>query len=264
MGSVKPNPCSCILCKKESSHLGIRTHYLRSHGSDSEMSIWHNVAKVKEIQKTERINKYYSEPKNCKECHSVIPYPGTKKFCSHSCSAKFSNREREKSGYTMSASAKESIRNKLSKPSIIKGPFSKIYTRKCKFCNNTFLSPKILHICPLCQHLKYNKNKDQWSFKFNVFDHPNLFDLDLLKKVGWCSFGGKRGGTKNLNGLSRDHKVSVNEAKKNNYDPYYISHPCNCDLIPMAENNKKKVTSSISYYDLIALVNEYDALRGKH
>ena len=114
-------------------------------------------------------------------------------------------------------------------------------------------------ICENCQPLKWQNNKDQYSFKFNVFEYPDLFDLELLKNIGWVSFGGKRGGTKNLEGLSRDHKVSVSNAKKYGYDPYYISHPCNCELMTMPSNNKKNSNSSITYEDLKILVDSYDA-----
>jgi hypothetical protein len=76
--------------------------------------------------------------------------------------------------------------------------------------------------------------------------------------VGWVSFGGKRGGKTNHHGLSRDHKVSVTEAKKKGYDPYYIRHPLNCELMPHIDNNKKKSRSSISYDELVHLVKEYD------
>lgn len=64
--------------------------------------------------------------------------------------------------------------------------------------------------------------------------------------------------------MSRDHKVSVDEAKKNNYDPYYITHPMNCELMPHIENNKKKITSSITYNELKLMVDNFDALRGGH
>ena len=74
---------------------------------------------------------------------------------------------------------------------------------------------------------------------------------------------GKRGGKKNINGLSRDHRISVNEAKKFNYDPYYISHPLNCELMPHQQNNKKKTKSSTTYDELVKLVNDYDN-RGDH
>jgi hypothetical protein len=88
-------------------------------------------------------------------------------------------------------------------------------------------------------------SKSGYKFTFNVYHFPELFDLDLLNKVGWYSPGGK---TKkwNINGLSRDHKISVNDAIKNNYDPYYIT-PLNCELMPHIENNSKKTKSSISY-----------------
>lgn len=59
----------------------------------------------------------------------------------------------------------------------------------------------------------------------------------------------------NPNGLSRDHKI--NEAIKNNYDPYYITHPMNCDLISHKQNNKKNTMSSITYEKLITLIDNF-------
>lgn len=84
-----------------------------------------------------------------------------------------------------------------------------------------------------------------------------MFDVELLKSVGWFSPGGKAGKW-NPNGLSRDHKVSVTDAVANGYDPYYITHPLNCELMPHIKNNKKKTKSSITYEELKLLVNEYD------
>jgi len=63
----------------------------------------------------------------------------------------------------------------------------------------------------------------------------------------------------NTNGLTRDHKISVNEAIRNNYDPYYIKHPLNCELMSWKKNNKKKTKSSITYSKLKQLVDAYDA-----
>jgi len=97
----------------------------------------------------------------------------------------------------------------------------------------------------------------QYRFKFNVYDYTDLFDLDILNSVGFYSPGGKSGKW-NIDGLSRDHKVSVSESIKNKYDPYYISHPLNCELMPHKENNKKKHKSSITYETLVGLVDEYD------
>jgi hypothetical protein len=50
----------------------------------------------------------------------------------------------------------------------------------------------------------------------------------------------------------------VNEAIKNNYDPYYIKHVMNCELMLWIDNIRKYKRSSISYEELKKLVDEYD------
>ena len=79
-------------------------------------------------------------------------------------------------------------------------------------------------------HRKYNRYK----FRFNIMHHPDLFDIKELKRIGWYKPQKNR-----KNGLSKDHIISVKEAIKNNYDPYYITHPINCALIPFSENSRK-------------------------
>lgn len=266
-------PCSCITCHKLFSSHGIDTHFMRSHGTKEQQDLFKNAAFANKATSAKLQSTYYQLPNYCKECSSVIPYNKRSNiFCSHTCSATASNRERIKNGYIISDLVRESIRNKLksynkscriSRKSLVgfSGPHTKISFKTCKFCSLGFVTPtsKRTRICDKCQHLKWNNNKDKYSFRFNVFDYPDLFDLDQLKLVGWVSFGGKRGGTKNPKGLSRDHRVSVFEAKKFNYDPYYISHPVNCELMPHTTNNKKKTKSSITYTKLIESVNAYDS-----
>ena len=99
--------------------------------------------------------------------------------------------------------------------------------------------------------------RNRYKFTFNVYNYPDLFDLDRIKEIGWFAPGGKSGRW-NINGLSRDHKVSVNEAILNNYDYYYITHPMNCEIISHKMNNKKKTKSSITYEELVKLVDDYD------
>lgn len=65
----------------------------------------------------------------------------------------------------------------------------------------------------------------------------------------------------NPNGVTRDHKVSVQEAIRNGYDPYYIRHPINCELMLFRDNAKKHTDSSITYDELIIRVNDYDKSR---
>jgi hypothetical protein len=218
------------------------------------------------IKSQKQQEKYLLNPKICSTCSKIIPYNNRYNiFCSHSCAAIVTNRQRINSGYTLSQESRDSIRIKLSKSSIFVGPYSKLSIKNCKFCNALFTTPVTnrTQVCNNCQHLKWKNNKDQYSFRFNLFDYPDLFDLAQLKTVGWVAFGGKRGGIKNMNGLSRDHRVSVCEAKKFNYDPYYISHPLNCELMPHYQNNQKKTKSSITYIELVKLVDDYDN-RGDH
>jgi hypothetical protein len=42
-----------------------------------------------------------------------------------------------------------------------------------------------------------------------------------------------------------------------------ITHPLNCELMPHTQNNKKKTNSSITYKDLVILVDEYEKLKFK-
>lgn len=118
--------------------------------------------------------------------------------------------------------------------------------------------------CKFHQHMYSNNGKALFKFTFNVNDYPDLLNLSLIDKYGWYSpGGGKCSLPKNINGVSRDHKVSINEAIKNGYDPYYIKHPCNCELMLHSDNYKKKTKSSITYEELISTVLKYEISRAQ-
>jgi predicted nucleic acid-binding Zn ribbon protein len=233
--------------------------------------------------KNSNINRYNDSPEKCIECGSAISYTKKEnKFCSHSCAAKHSNKNRPKESFKIKHSAagieKIILSNKVRSENRKKllqqfidsfvGPlFTKEKAllrqlrkepRKC-FCGNP--TPKHKYCSHGCS-MSRSRKRDAFAFNFNVYDYPDLFDLALLNKVGFCSFGGKRGKSYNPHGLSRDHKVSAEYAIINNCDPYYITHPCNCALIPMIENNKKKTKCSITYEELVRLCDSYDAQRG--
>jgi hypothetical protein len=164
------------------------------------------------------------------------------------------NRERAK----LKPKSKTSIQNDLKKQtSIISGPCSPVYFLTCKHCYKIFTTRKKLKYCKCCTYLYSNHNRNRFKFTFGISKYPELFNMEQIKLLGFYAPGGKSGNW-NPNGLSRDHKVSVNEAIKNNYDPYYITHPCNCELMPQTQNNKKKAHSSITYEELIILVEEYE------
>lgn len=266
-------PCSCTMCRKETTTLGIHTHLIRMHGTNEEKSKWNNNNRNAAINnKLKKKRNYSIEPNKCKNCDIILDYDKRRNiFCTSSCSASYNNKIRDSKCYIMSCTKIAICNNCNNEYSLDPRCSIKNFTcrnckkiekkklRKCRYCNNLLQQGTKKFVCIECQHLKWRNNANQFSFKFNVFDYPDLFDLDLLKQIGWVSFGGKRGGPKNLKGLSRDHKVSVSDAKKYKYDPYYISHPCNCQLITQLENSSKNSKSSIEYQDLIRYVDDYDS-----
>ncbi len=98
------------------------------------------------------------------------------------------------------------------------------------------------------------RERERFAFTFRLEDYPNLFDVEQIRKVGL--FHPK----KNPKGLSRDHRVSINEAIKNQYDPFYIKHPLNCKIMTQSENSSKKSRSSISYAALKKAVDEFEMM----
>ena len=200
---------------------------------------------------------------------NVIIKKEKQKFCSSSCSATVNNvgrkrykkppnkclvcenktgshRQKYCSRYCASIGAvgKCKNRNKIN------------YNLTCKHCSIPFTNTRQVKYCESCSHLYSHNGRARYWFTINVFKYPELFDLDSLKKVGFRS-------KENLNGYTRDHKVSVNEAIKNNYDPYYITHVMNCELMLWMDNNKKNTKSSISYDKLKMIVDEYDSISGR-
>ena len=100
------------------------------------------------------------------------------------------------------------------------------------------------------QSLDYSNKQNYYllcSFKFNIYEYPERFDLDLIKKYGWYKV--KNRGD-NPNGVNRDHMYSKIEGFRNKIDPSLISHPANCVLILHKENLNKNRKCSITLEEL--------------
>jgi hypothetical protein len=222
----------------------------------------------------------------CQQCAGPLR-SGQFKFCSQSCSATFNNTQRGAHSLERKIKIREGVLRKNNKTS--EQPYDP-EIRMCLICNQSCKQrgskycsiacatsapkpakkPRVVFNC-LCAHCgakftnktqkKYcsehaalysHNGRARYWFTINVYKYPDLFDIESLTRVGFRS-------RINPNGYTRDHKVSVNEAIKNNYDPYYIKHVMNCELMLWEENNKKNTKSSISYQELVKLVDEYDA-----
>ena len=97
------------------------------------------------------------------------------------------------------------------------------------------------------------------SFKFNVYEYPQHFDLSLIEQHGW--YKAKNRGD-NLDGISKDHIFSVKDGFINSIDPKIISHPANCKLVRHTDNQKKKTKSFISLKKLQENIEKFNILYG--
>lgn len=98
----------------------------------------------------------------------------------------------------------------------------------------------------------YLRYKANCSFNFNLSDYPEEFDISLIRKHGMFS------SIKNRNGISRDHKISINFGFKNNIEPEIIKHPANCELMRQDKNIKKFTKCSTTLEELLDKIKEWD------
>lgn len=211
------------------------------------------------------------KPKSCATCSCDIPYDRrANKTCSKLCHSKLrstNNRSRDPSIYrkqsdtlrsTMSSRkthlTKRELRDEMYRQirELDKSLFTKVSYLKCSHCEKTWYHKSIRKYCTDCSHLYSRYGRALYQFCFNVYLHPDLVDLSILDDNEWKS-------RDNFNGVTRDHKVSVNEAIRNGYDPFYIKHPLNCELMLFTDNNEKNTNSSMEYSELVRIVNEYES-----
>ncbi len=247
----------CTTCNKEfESVYGLSAHSKVHKSGYSKHKINNALATLKTIRYKQKIAvaTYDKTPNICKQCEMILPYKQRhNKFCSRSCSATYNNTKRDAEHYKkLSKTLKEKYPPKVKAPKV-KAPFSKVWLTDCAHCNIKFISRLKQKYCNNHADLYKQNNRTRYAFTFSLSKYPDLFNQynNMLKEHGMWSYS-------NTAGVTRDHKVSVNEAIRYGYDPYYIKHPVNCELMSWVDNNKKKTKSSISYDMLKHLVNEYD------
>lgn len=245
----------------------------------------------KKIQQ-QHINKYgeYKEFNvicfNCGKQFSVIErenkFPSKEKYyCSSEC-----NHAHNKFVPNIDEKISNGFKNKSNKyKEYYKNRFGYDYKENvikiCPICNNEFIGRneycsklcnkkhklyKLIHEILL---LKDNEQLEEIKklykrycrFDFSLNDYPDEFNFELIKKFGW--YKAKNRGN-NLNGISRDHKYSCNEAFKKLIDPYLISHPANCQLLRHNENISKFDKCSISLNELKTNIIEWNKKYGEY
>ena len=208
------------------------------------------------------VKKYYN--KNCSFCQKefiVNSHNKKQKFCSKSCSAKNTNkkypikRNRMKpvqSSMRYRKKLRKHVTHKLEHPDIL-GQYSIIFFCQCLHCKKIFFSKHKKRYCS--EHYNYTNrnNKTKYRFSKNIIENnQHLFDMSMIEKYGYYH------SIDNPTGVTKDHRVSVWESIQNDYDPYYITHPLNCELMLFSDNSSKNEKSSITYDDLVKSVNNYE------
>lgn len=101
----------------------------------------------------------------------------------------------------------------------------------------------------------FSNYRSDCAFRFNLSDFPAEFDFILIEQYGWYK-AANRGN--NLNGVSRDHMISVKYGFSNNIDPKIIAHPANCRLVRQSENSSKHDKCSIALDELLERIKIWD------
>lgn len=263
---------TCKFCSSERhSQKSLIAHEVKCKCNPNRKGVSQTVFKdseiAKQISKTlkdKAKEKYIKNPKRCKTCDTILDFEHRKQTC---CSSACKQTNKHRVGSTLTEQTKQKIRDSANskkkspkaqmkialKEAII---FSKLRTNTCAKCGKISVGRTQTKYCVEHKDLYSDNNRNRFVFTFNVYHYPDLFDLNKLNEIGW------RDSINNPNGYSRDHKVSVHDAILYNYDPYYIRHVMNCDLILFEENNKKKTKSSITYEELMRIADEYDAKFG--
>lgn len=208
--------------------------------------------------------------KLCPKCKNNHSKQGI--FCSRTCANSRGPRtedfkrkvSRKLTGTSLSQQQREKCKTNRWGKSYIR----KVFNIICINCNNSFESyddaPKCCSRTCRKEFTEYNKTAFQnyhkkCQFKFNVYNYRNWFDLALIEKYDW--YKAKNRGD-NLDGISRDHRLSVKEGFLNSIDPKLISHPANCELKKHRENQSKHSKSSITLSQLINEIEKFESLYG--
>jgi len=226
--------------------------YLRDYSKYKETC--ENKKKEKEIE-------YLKNPKYCKNCENIIKFGSeNESFCNHSCSASFTNGKRDYSKWS------DKISETLSKFYGANKKDGRYHILICDFCKKDFKhKKKNIKFCSKdCKNksirskskiTEYKAYKSDANFKFNLADYPEEFDFSLIEKYGWYSPTNKNN---NLDGVSRDHMLSVRDGFDLGINPEIISHPANCKLMIHRNNISKNKKSSITLEELLERIKIFE------
>ena len=89
------------------------------------------------------------------------------------------------------------------------------------------------------------------SFSFGLEDFKKVKGFELVQKYGMYS-------STNINGVARDHMISMEYGWENNIPPEVIAHPANCEIIIQRNNSSKGKNCSISLEELYERIKNWN------
>jgi len=92
------------------------------------------------------------------------------------------------------------------------------------------------------------------KFQFSLNKYPEKYDFSLIEKYGW--YKAKHCGD-NMNGVSRDHMISVRYGFDNNIPTWIISHPANCQLKRHNDNVSKGMKCDLTLDELLEKIKKW-------
>lgn len=138
----------------------------------------------------------------------------------------------------------------------------RIKIKYCKQCGNE-IKNKTRKIFCTDECKKNSKNNISRSYRyycnfdFDVYDYPEYFDLSLIEQFGFYRPSNSSKGP-NLNGVSKDHLLSISEGSKLNISPKIMKHPANCRLVQHNENISKGFRSFITLEELLEKIKVFE------
>ncbi len=127
----------------------------------------------------------------------------------------------------------------------------KVIRAKYTFCSNKCVGKHYIEVNNINLSAK-EKYRKACKFKFNLKDFPEEYDFSLMKKCGWWN------PVTNIEGVSRDHIVSVQYGYENDVDPEIINHPANCQIIKQRDNSNKHIKCHMTIQELLQKIKNWN------
>ena len=264
----------CETCGKTFKNCKIKANHIRwTHRKYDKESY---IAKVRNTIEKNMVAKkgcLKSFKVSCTKCKKELEvqerekeFPKRKKyFCSRGCanSRTWSDADKMKKSFSIKHSEKAKAANRKNRLKLIKsGKYIK-QTKLCKNCDskfvtrhdNIFCSRKCLKEYRRISILAYRKYVLDCRFNFPLQNYPDEFDFSLFDKYG--TYKAKNRGD-NLNGISRDHIVSMKYGFENNISSEIIRHPANCQLLTQSQNSLKHIKCGMTIEELLNKIKSWD------